>query len=131
MPKTGAPLPAPLAKAARRFERWRQQRHTRRIPEDLWTLAASLAARYGVSRTSRELRVQYYDLKDRVASLEGASGEGARPSFVEIVPVASASAAECVVEFESAAGAKMRIQAKGASAPDLAELSRVFLEHER
>ena len=35
---------------------------------------------------------------------------------------------ECQVEFESTTGAKMRIQVKGTATPDLAALSRLFLE---
>jgi len=44
-------------------------------------------------------------------------------------PSASTSRpAECLVEFEHASGAKMRIQVMGGSLPDLAALSRLFLK---
>jgi hypothetical protein len=130
MAKTASPLPAPLAHAARRFAAWRRTRTTRRIPEELWSLAAELGARYGVSRTARALRVQYYDLKKRIS--EEPSGaptdEGPAPAFVEILTAPASVPSECVVEFEIPSGAKMRIEVKGGDAPDLAALSRVFFE---
>jgi hypothetical protein len=134
MAKATSPLPAALAKAARRFDSWRRSRTTRRIPEELWSLAAELGARYGVSRTSRALRVGYYDLEKRIAS----SSRGRRdlaeetPAFVEILTApSSALPLECIVEFERAAGDRMRIEMKGARTSDLAELSRLFLEPRR
>ena len=122
-------LPAPLAKAARRFEEWRSSRTGPRIPGELWTLAAELGARYGVNRAARALRLDYYDLKKRVAGATAPDPEeaGAPPAFVEILTAPLAPAAECLVEFESPSGAKMRIQARGAHAVDLAALSRLFL----
>ena len=130
MPKGAGGLPGPLASGARRFERWRRSRTARRIPAELWSLAADLGTRFGVSRTARALRVGYYALKERVdaaAALEADEAE-ASPAFVEILTAPSTVTSECLVEFESADGAKMRIQVKGPSTPDLAELSRLFLE---
>ena len=111
---------------------WRRSRTTRRIPAELWSLAADLGARFGVSRTARALRVQYYALKTRVdatATLE-TDAPGMPPAFVEILTAPSTATSECLVEFESAGGAMMRIQMKGVSTSDLAELSRLFLERQ-
>jgi hypothetical protein len=131
MPRSACSLPAPLAKAAARFETWRRRRKTRRIPEDLWSLAATLGGRYGVSRTASALRVQYYDLRKRVVALGTPSAEsGPSPTFVEVVPGPSTARPECVVELESVSGTKVRIHASGAGIPNLAELVGLFLEQE-
>jgi hypothetical protein len=82
-----------------------------------------------VSRTSRALGVEYYELKRRVeAARTSCSGKAASPAFVEVVTSPPRSPSECLVEFEDASGAKMRIQVMGGSTPDLGVLLRVFLE---
>ena len=55
----------------------------------------------------------------------------AAASFVELIASPSATRAECVIEFESAIGGKMRIQWKGSSAPDWTSLLRAWREAER
>jgi len=129
MARSASALAPALTRAARRFDTWRRNRTARRIPDELWSLAAELGARHGVSRTARALRVQYYDLKKRVgAAAAEQEGVEAPPAFVEILTAPSWAPSGCVVEFESPSGAKMRIEVKGEGAPDLAELSRVFFE---
>jgi hypothetical protein len=124
-----ADLPEPLAAAARRLAAWREDRRGRRIPEELWSLAAGLGARFGVSRTSRALGLQYYDLKRRVeASAAGGDSVERPPAFVEIVTTPPAVTSEVRVEFESPSGGKMRICASGPEGLDLAELTALFLE---
>ena len=55
------------------------------------------------------------------------------PAFLELAPsaihecvAAPAGPCQCMVEWEDAAGAKMRVELKGAPMPDLAALSRSF-----
>jgi len=55
------------------------------------------------------------------------------PAFVELAPSAThefaampAGPCQCTVEWEDAAGAKMRVELKGTAMPDLAALSRSF-----
>ena len=151
--KTTYQHPARLESTRRRFERWRATREGRAcIPERLWASAVKAASRCGVSQASRVLRLDYCSLKKRVeaAGLMGESVEGGsrrasgRPSvarsvageirrgeFIELAMPASAgppstSVPECTLELEDPRGAKMRIHLKGASAPDLAALSRSF-----
>ena len=66
--KAQAP-PAPLERLRGRFERWRQTRepHTR-IPDSLWAAAARLAGRYGLSKITSTLGVNYQALKRRLAA---------------------------------------------------------------
>ena len=129
-------LPARLEGLRRRFERWRRTRKVRsRIPEPLWASAVKLADRYGIHRTAKALRVDYYALKKRVegatASTAGslpAAAAGAR--FLELPAAAWAGSGECTLDLEDAGGAKLRVYLKGFEAPDLAALSRSFWQSE-
>ena len=133
MARDASTAPGPLAKAARRFDSWRRNRTEKRIPEELWDLAAGLARRYGVSRTSRALRLQYYALKDRmeIGTETPAEEKALTPSFVEIRTAPSAAGSSVQVEFESPSGAKMRVEVTGEVSPGLVELSRLFLSEAR
>jgi len=128
-----ADLPGDLESSRRRFEQWRRRRrgHTP-IPEALWAEAVTLAVRYGVSRTARTLGVGYRSLKKRVerktgcwASTSPLLGE---PAFLELAIPSQAGTGECLLEWEDAAGAKMRLHLKGVEVPDLVALSRSFWE---
>jgi hypothetical protein len=125
-------LPAGLERTRQRFERWRRTRKVRtRTPDSLWASAVKIARTYGIHRTSKALRVDYYSLKKRVEQQVGSSGgilEGdAATTFLELTtPRRSADFGECVLELEDAEGAKMRVRLQGVAAPDLAALSRSF-----
>ena len=128
--KTTSKLPARLERTRQRFERWRETRKVRsRIPESLWTSAVKMARAYGINRTARVLRVDYYSLKERVESETSSSGvpkKNTSSTFVELAAPAITSTCECLLELEDVAGAKMRIHLKGVEVPDLAALSRGF-----
>ena len=135
MPRTALPVPAPLARGAHRFAQWREKRSTRAIPARLWSLATRLGVQHGVSRTSRVLSVPYHGLKRRVEAAGASSSrwlartrKTAAPTFVELLPSPTSPVPECLVELENACGAKMRIRVTGESRPELAALSRLFLE---
>jgi hypothetical protein len=125
-------LPARLEGVRRRFERWRRTRKGRsRVPESLWASAVKAAGTYGIHRTARALRVDYYTLKKRVeATTAGAASKAATDAagvtFLELPTSAWPGAGECVLEMEDPSGAKMRVHFKGAAAPDLVALSRSF-----
>lgn len=112
-----------------------------RIPDPLWTSAVKVAGRYGIHRTAKALRVDYYALKKRVeqnAAIAGAQqGPAATASkmvagaeFLELPPGAWRSSGECTMELEDTDGAKLRVHLKGFAAPDLAALSRSFWQSE-
>ena len=114
-----------LEEAKVRFEEWRKNRRGKaRIPAELWSAAVEVARKEGINRTARELHVAWDDLK-RHMSAAGAVPQ--QPAFVELVPPPVQSVAECTLEVEGRRG-KLRIQLKGASASDLASLSRVLWE---
>jgi hypothetical protein len=135
----------------RRFEDWRRRRKARsRIPEPLWAAAVKMAGRYGVCRTARALGVDYYSLKRRVDREGAADGNGpprkrlvgtassrsktsrvaseaaAGATFLELTPPARVGSCRWTLEFESAGGAKMRLEFQGVESPDLAALGRSF-----
>ena len=136
-------LPARLEGLRRRLERWRRTRKVRsRIPEPLWASAVKLAGKYGIHRTAKALRLDYYALKKRVeqkAAVVGAKQEpaatasntpAAGATFLELPAAAWAGSGECTLELEDADGAKLRVHLKGFESPDLAALSRSFWQSE-
>jgi len=140
-------LPARLEGVRRRFEDWRRTRRGgSRIPDRLWASAAIVAGRYGISRTAHLLRVNYDALKKHikpqtvgsVGALEEDAIERRRPSvdgvqsvpaFIELARPVQAGCYECTVDLEDVTGAKMRVQLKSSTMPDLAAMSRSFWNH--
>ena len=122
-------IPAGLREAQQRFEKFRNSHSGRKkLPEPLWALAAQLAVEHGVFRTAQVLRLAYASLQQRVrASAPITKSPATQPAFVELVPAAAAHACECTIEIEGPRG-RMRIEWKGATAPDLAALSRTLWE---
>jgi len=127
MPRPRSSLPPDVERAARRFADWRSSRTGRAIPIELWDLAAEVASRHGLSRTSRALRLQYNDLKKHVPAVLPPGGSPAGPSFVEILSRTAPVSSEISVEVEHPSGPKMRIRLTGADRAVLTELSRIFL----
>jgi len=69
----------------RRLERWRRTRtHRSAIPEALWASAAELAGEYGLAKTARALRLDYYSLKERFKAIGRPTSREteAQPAFV-------------------------------------------------
>ena len=125
-------VPTDLQALSGRFEDWRRTRRGKSpIPEPLWAAAAELARSHGVCQTAQVLRLEYKKLKQLTDGQAGSKpvrrGRTPAPAtFMELVPP-TAAAAECVIELEGPRG-KMRIQWRGATAPDLAALGRVLWE---
>ncbi len=118
-------LPAKLVDGRQQFERWRSQCKPRtRIPEPLWALATELARDFGVNRTAKTLRLDYYGLKKRLErpGLGPASPTQANPSFLELLPLQATPLAECTIECQNAAGTQIRIELKGLDLRDLTAL---------
>jgi hypothetical protein len=111
-----------------RFEEWRSNRKGKaRIPAELWAAAVEVARKEGINRTARELHVAWDDLKRRMATTAEVRRRPGSPVFVELVPSQTQQVPECTLEVEGRQG-KLRIQLKGASASDLATLSRALWE---
>lgn len=148
--KVARDVPVALKRARGRLERWRRARRGRaRIPEELWGLAVEAVRTYGLNKTARALGLDYYSLKQRVASAADDPGGPARrrgpkaprvarpaevvPRFVELasgaaawVPARPGGVPECLVEFERAGGAKLRVHLKSLTVADVVALGRSF-----
>ena len=128
--KTQPEVPVGMERIYRRFERWRKSHRGRLpIPAPLWEAAAEVAREHGLFRTAKTLRLEHNKLKRMVASAKPAVRQVPAPpaGFLELVAPAGPGLTECVIELEGPRG-KMRIQWKGATAPDLAGLSRALWE---
>ena len=122
-------LPADLSRAAERFKQWRRTRgRGERIPARLWSLAAAVARRHGVSRTAGVLKLEYYALKERLTEPLPRGGAAGRPilppSFVELTPGPLPTPSPCEIEFSDALGSTLRIRLPAGQVPDLVALVR-------
>jgi hypothetical protein len=109
-----------------RFEEWRKDRQGKSpIPKELWSAAAELARKNGVNRTAAELHLDGGKLK-RLMGAKTTPGKPV-PAFVELLTPRAVSIPECTIELEGRHGT-VRIQLKGATASDLAGLSRALWE---
>lgn len=130
-------IPARLEAARRRFDEWRATRaKIGPIPEELWSEAASCAARYGTFRTARVLGLDGGKLKRRGKARK--TGEkkkktaARRPRFVEVAPAPPPVPASsgCVLELESGAGTRLRIQLRDTPLAQVAELARSLIRED-
>lgn len=111
-------MPQPIFSASdlkqlrHQLERWRQsQSGVTRLPDALWTSAATLARTHGVGTVARTLRLDYNKLKRQVSSPAQAVPV-ATASFVELQPRqwVSEVGAVCRIELCDRTGAKMRLE---------------------
>jgi hypothetical protein len=110
-----------------RLECWRRNRKQRSaIPEELWASAVELADEYGLAKTARVLRLNYYDLQGRLQEKSQPMTSHAKSAFMELIPQAAAAVSECTVEIEEPSGARMRVHLKGTAVPDVISLSDTF-----
>ena len=130
--KSALPIPGPIEQLQRQLDEFRStQPHRRKLPETLWQAAVELARQYGLYSVAHPLRLDYVGLKKRLDGVPDSQKKAAKPAFVELVAAHPASMADCVIEFESSAGSKMRIHWKNSSGPDWADLLRAWREAER
>lgn len=124
-----------IERLRQRLEAWRKNRKPRsRIPEQLWNAAAELARSYGVNKVARALHLDYYNLKERrdgiIRTDTGTAAGQSASSFIELMS-GRESQAECVIDLESANGAKMRIHFRGRVVPEATALCAEFLKNGR
>jgi hypothetical protein len=110
-----------------RFENWRQNRRGKaRIPDELWAAAIEMARRDGVNPTAAALHLDGGKLKRLMVTANHAiPGKTPAPSFLELVAPHAVGLPECTIELEGVSG-KLRIHWKGATAADIAGLSRAL-----
>jgi hypothetical protein len=125
-------IPEPIVQLQRQLDQFRSaQPHRAKIPEGMWQAAVELARQHGLYAVAHPLRLDYVGFKRRlegVTKLEKKKKK-ASPRFVELI-AAHPAVAECLIEFESKSGSKMRIHWKGSGAPDWSSLLRAWREAE-
>ena len=130
--KIASPTPEPIVQLQRRLDELRSTRpHRTKLPEAVWQTAVELALEYGVYSVAHPLGLDYTQLKKRLGGVVDAPRQSVAPAFVELIGCHPGWMSECLIEFESSVGGKMRIQWKGSAAPDWISLLRVWRESER
>jgi hypothetical protein len=127
--RQSAEVPRALELTRREIEQWRRRQSGRkRLPQELWTKAATLAREYGVNRTARILGLKYASLRKHLAArLEQDPPPRAKPDVIEVLPGGVLSPSpECTIEWEEGDGVKMRMHLKGIGVPDLVSFARAF-----
>ena len=124
--KSTPAIPEAILQLQRQLEQFRstQPRRTK-LPESLWQAAVELARQYGVYPVAHPLRLDYMGLKKRLG-VPIVRRKATKPAFVELI----APQEDCVVEFESPRGNKMRVQWKASTPHDWATLLRAWREAE-
>jgi hypothetical protein len=127
-----AVIPEPIAQLQRQLDQIRStQPRQRKLPESLWQAAVELAREHGVYSVARALRLNYMGLKKRLGGVSHRRRKAGKPAFVELIAPQAAMLGECVIEFESLRGSKVRIQWKAAAPPDWTSLLRAWRDAER
>lgn len=131
MNRKNTPIPEAISQVQRQLEQIRSSQPLRsRLPESLWGAAVELARQHGIYRIAHVLRLDYMGLKKRLNRMASGSQSANKTAFVELAAQPSTVLPECVIEFESASGGKMRIHWKAAAALDWTSLLRVWRESE-
>jgi hypothetical protein len=127
MNRESTPIPEPVAQLQRQLEQFRSTQPWRtKLPESLWQAAVELARQHGVYPVAHPLRLDYTRLKERLGGSSTSRRNAAKPAFVELIAPSRADREECVIEFESPGGSKMRIRWKAAAPPDWTALLRAW-----
>jgi hypothetical protein len=122
-------IPEPTAQLQRQLDQIRSTQPPRsRLPESVWAAAVELARQHGIYRVAHALRLDYIGLKKRLNGAASVRKSATKTAFVELAPPATIP--ECIIEFESANGGKIRIEWKAAVPPDWASLLRAWREAE-
>ena len=125
-------IPEPIAQLQRQLDQIRStQRRGKKLPDSVWQTAVELAREHGVYSVAHPLRLDYMGLKRRLGGVSHRRGKARKPAFVELIAPPSAMPRECLIEFESLRGSKVRIQWKAAAPPDWMSLLCAWREAER
>ena len=123
-----------LEEPRKRFAEFRGKHRPRtHFPEELWNAAAEMARRRGVNPVCRCLRLDANSLKKWLGERTETRPKRARKehaaiapaTFVELLTPAS-GAASCIVEVESPRGGKLRLEVKGNTTSEIAQLIHTF-----
>lgn len=129
MKRESKPIPEPVVQLQRQLEQFRSAQAGRtKLPESLRQAAVELARQHGVYPVAHPLRLDYTRLKKRLGGSSTFRRKATKPAFVELIAPPRAQFEECVIEFESSGGSKMRIQWKATAPPDWTTLLQAWRE---
>jgi hypothetical protein len=117
-----------LAEVEAHFGSWREgRRRGARIPAQLWDEARGLHPRHSIYAISRALRLDYVDVRDRIAGKKGrARREQAREQgavrFVALPPVGGTLIGECRIVAGDSEQGGLKIELRNVGAGELAAL---------
>jgi hypothetical protein len=127
-----AVIPEPIAQLQLQLNEIRStQPPGKRLPDSVWQAAVELAREHGVYSVAHHLRLDYAGVKRRLGGVSCRRRKTRKPTFGELIAPPSAMLGECLIEFESLHGSKVRIQWKAATSPDWMSLLRAWREAER
>ena len=118
------------------FDRWRRQRGGKgRIPERLWDLATSAARTNGIGLVSREVGLDFTQLKERVAK-GGCEPMAVAPfpgdGFIDLGLVSPAAEQQpstgCLVEIQKENGTLLRVRIGDGAFLDWQWIKDAFLQ---
>ena len=117
----------PIARLQRQLEEHRRMLPRRaKLPESIWEAAAELAREHGVYAVAQSLRLDYMGLKKRLGEVGDRRKNKSKTVFVELITPPPAACEECLIEFESERGDKMRIHWPVRVGPDWTALLRAW-----
>ena len=129
--KITSPIPEAIVQLQRQLDQFRSTQPQRtKLPESLWQAAVELARQYGIYPVTHPLRLDYMGLKKRLGGVPMLRRKATKPAFVELITPPVTPPEECVIEFESTRGGKVRIQWKASTPPDWLSLLRAWREAE-
>src|ERR1700693_3473811 len=127
-----AVIAEPIAQLQRQLDQIRStQPRGKKLPDSVWQAAVELAREHRVYSVAHPLRLDYAGLETRIGGLPDRREKPRKPAFVELIAPPSAMLRECLIEFESLHGGKVRIQWKAAAPPDWMSLLQAWREAER
>lgn len=109
---------------------WRRDKKGRRsMPEELWQAAAGLTGQYSLNRISKELRLNYTALKNRVNQHQrnNLPANVQEAEFVDLGVSRQVMICSCEVEMQSKSGANLKIRYTPDAGIDLDQLWRETL----
>lgn len=111
------------------FKQWRNTRTTRGpIPEDLWQAAVELLDSYTPWKITRELKLDYNQLKRRIRERSPQS----QPSqFIEVHMDRTLPVSQCTLHLRSPAGFELTVQGCSTLEFQLPQLIARFLSQSR
>jgi hypothetical protein len=129
--KITSPIPEAIVQLQRQLDQFRSTQPQRtKLPESLWQAAVELARQYGIYPVAHPLRLDSMGLKKRLGGVPMLRRKATKPAFVELITPPVTPPEECVIEFESTRGGKVRIQWKASTPPDWLSLLRAWREAE-